>query len=441
MWVEELIVENIKCFDRLNLRFSSKSHPRPQWITLLSENGGGKTTLLQSLALMLAGPESSSQLLPRPIGWLKNEDMAGKISIRLHKDDNDSGNFGEQKKRVSFGYSQHISGSRPITIRSRQHNQPGIHESPDKALTWLRQNAFSPHSEGWFAAGYGAFRRLTRSNQVIVPTLDTPSRYTNFLSQFNEGEELAAFQQWMIYLDYRDAKQSDPDAKRLFELGVVAINGLLPQGVKYDSIDADGRILFDVNGTKVSTAGLSDGYRSILGLAGDLVWRLISAFPNSVNPLAEKGVVLIDELDIHLHPLWQRSIAELLRKQFPNIQFIVTTHSPMVAAGAGSDALTLKVGGGAEAVLPITQSLYSMDVDNILRSEAFGLISTFSPQVEKKLNRFSELQSKPVPLKKGEADELKQLSLFVSENNPFGVEVFSSDIEKRINRLAKELAK
>ncbi|KAB8065981.1 ATP-binding protein [Janthinobacterium violaceinigrum] len=441
MWVEELTIENIKCFDKLNLKFSSKANPRPQWVTLLSENGGGKTTLLQSLALMLAGPESASQLLPRPIGWLNNEDVAGKISVRLHKDDNDSGNFGDQKKRVSFGYTQHISGSKPITIRSKQHNQPGIHESPDRALTWLRQNAFSPRSEGWFAAGYGAFRRLTRSNQVIVPTLDTPSRYTNFLSQFNEGEELAAFQQWMIYLDYRDAKQKDPDARRLFDLGVAAINGLLPKGVRYSSIDVEGRILFDVNGVKVSTAGLSDGYRSILGLAGDLVWRLIAAFPNSKNPLAEKGVVLIDELDIHLHPLWQRNIAELLRNQFPCIQFIVTTHSPMVAAGAGPDALTLKVGGGAEAVLPITQSLYSMDVDNILRSEAFGLISTFSPQTEKKLNRFSELQTKPVPLKKNEEEELKQLSLFVSENNPYGVEVFSTDLEKKINSLAKVLSK
>lgn len=441
MWVEELIIENVKCFDRLSLKFSSKANPRPPWVTLLSENGGGKTTLLQSLAVMLAGPESASQLLPRPIGWLNNEDIPGKISIRLHKDENDSGSFGEQKKRVSFGYTQHISGSKPITIRSKQHNQPGIHESPDKALTWLRQNAFAPSTEGWFAAGYGAFRRLTRSNQVIVPTLDTPSRYTNFLSQFNEGEELAAFQQWMIYLDYRDAKQKDPAAKRLFDLGVTAINGLLPKGVQYSSIDAEGRILFDVNGIKVSTAGLSDGYRSILGLAGDLVWRLISAFPNSTNPLNEKGVVLIDELDIHLHPLWQRNIADLLRRQFPNIQFIVTTHSPMVAAGAGPDALTLKVNGGTEVIAPITQSLYSMDVDNILRSEAFGLISTFSPQTETKLNRFSQLQSKAAPLKKGEIEELKQLSLFVSENNPYAIDSFGSSLEKKVAQLAKELAK
>lgn len=441
MWVEELTLENIKCFEKVTIKFSDRSNPRPKWVTLLSENGSGKTTILQSLALLLAGPESAAQLLPRPLGWLKDEGKFGKISIRIHKDECDSGNFGEQKKRLAFGYSQHITGQEPITIRNKAHTQPGIHESPDKALGWLRQNAFSPQSVGWFAAGYGAFRRLTRSHQVIVPTLNSPSRYSNFLSQFQEGEELAAFQQWMIYLDYREAKQNDPTARRLREIGVNAINELLPTGVRYDSIDGDGRILFADHGTKVSTAGLSDGYRSVLALGGDLVWRMISAFPKSDNPLHEAGVVLIDELDIHLHPMWQRNIAGWLRTQFPNIQFIVTTHSPMVAAGAGSDALTLKVGRDSAPVLPITQSLFSMDVDDILRSEAFGLVSTFSPETETKLTRLSALQTKIDRLSNDESAEYQQLSLFVQENNPYGIDTFSSDVEKRVAALAKKLLK
>ena len=439
MWVEEITLENIKCFDKVTLRFIDRTNPRPKWITLLSENGSGKTTVLQSLALMLAGPESASQLHPRPVGWLKDETKVGKLSIRIHKDECDSGNHGDQKKRLAFGYSMHITGREPLVIRNKAHTQPGIHESPDRALGWLRPNAFSPQSEGWFAAGYGAFRRLTRSHQVIVPTLDTPSRYTNFLSQFQEGEELAAFQQWMIYLDYREAKQIDPAAKRLREIGVAAINELLPTGVRYDSIDAEGRILFDDHGTKVSTAGLSDGYRSVLGLGGDLVWRMISAFPKSENPLHEAGVVLIDELDIHLHPMWQRNISGWLRNQFPNIQFIVTTHSPMVAAGAGSDALTLKIGRTSTPILPITQSLFSMDVDDILRSEAFGLVSTFSPETEVKLNRLSVLQTKVDSLSGDESAEYQQLSLFVQENNPYGIDTYSSEIEKRVANLAKKV--
>lgn len=441
MWVEELTLENIKCFEKVTLKFSDKTNFRPNWITLLSENGSGKTTILQSLALMLAGPEAAVQLHPRPIGWLKDESKFGKISIRIHKDECDSGSFGEHKKRLAFSYSQHVTGSESISIRNKIHNQPGIHESPDKALSWLRQNAFSPNSVGWFAVGYGAFRRLTRSHQVIVPTLDTPSRYTNFLSQFQEGEELAAFQQWMIYLDYREAKKKDPSARRLHEIGVNAINELLPTEVRYDSIDGDGRILFDDHGIKVSTAGLSDGYRSVLGLGGDLVWRMISAFPKSNNPLHEPGIVLIDELDIHLHPTWQRNIAGWLRNQFPNIQFIVTTHSPMVAAGAGSDALTLKIGRDTALVLPITQNLFSMDIDDILRSEAFGLVSTFAPETENKLSRLSILQSKAAPLSAAESDEVLQLSLFVKEFNPYGIDTYTPSLEKKVAALATKLLK
>ena len=89
---------------------------------------------------------------------------------------------------------------------------------------------------------------------------------------------------------------------------------------------------------------MSDGYRSVLALSGDLVWRLIVGFPRQEQLLVEgkEGVVLIDELDIHLHPIWQRDIALWLRKQFPKLQFIVATHSPFIAAGAGQQALMLK---------------------------------------------------------------------------------------------------
>ena len=439
MWIEEISLENIKCFDRINLRFMQGKEPA-KWVTLLSENGSGKTTILQAIALMLAGPEAASQLMPRPIGWLKNEGVAGKISARLHKDECDSGTFGVDKRRTTFGYSVHVSGREKISIRNKPFSTPGIHESPDKILSWLRQNAFSPESVGWFGVGYGAFRRLTRSHQVIVPSLDSPTRYTNFLTQFFEDEGLAAFERWMIYLDYRQAKEQDSNAILQKELGISAINALLPSGVKFDRIDGDGRIIFDVNGSKVPTISLSDGYRSVLALAGDLVWRLISAFPGSENPLMERGVVLIDELDIHLHPVWQRNIAQWLQTQFPNLQFIVSTHSPMVAAGAGEGALTLKISKDRASALPVTQGLFAMDVDEILRSEAFDLVSTYSPQTQEKLDKFSHLKSKRGRLNASEREELKQLSLFVERHNPYGVDAYSDELEGRIDEYLKSKA-
>jgi predicted ATP-binding protein involved in virulence len=107
----------------------------------------------------------------------------------------------------------------------------------------------------------------------------------------------------MVYLDYRMSKEpNDVDAQRSRKVGIDAINKVLPEGAQFDSVTNEGRILFKIGAKKVPTVSLSDGYRSILALAGDLIWRLLQAFPKSEQPLDEHGVVLIDELDIHLHP-------------------------------------------------------------------------------------------------------------------------------------------
>ena len=390
MWVEELRLDNIKCFDGVTLQFAKKEGAY-RWITFLGDNGGGKSTALQALALLLAGPESIQKLAPRPIGWLRDEKKIGVISTRIHKSENDFGNFGAEQKMSAFVYSFFVTGSQNVAIRNRTYSEPAIIEKSGKQLSWLRKNAFSSAGKGWFAAGYGAFRRLTRSDRLNVPSLEPQARSTNFVTQFNEDDPLTAFDEWVVYLDYRISKAQDSDAKRKKEVGIAAINQLLPEGVKFDSISDEGRIYFNMGGAIVPTTSLSDGYRSVLALGGDLVWRLLNTFPDSANPLHEEGVVLIDELDIHLHPEWQRYIGKWLREQFPNIQFFVATHSPLIASGVGEDALTLKfhIEDGKSCVTEV-ENTSAMNVDRILQSEAFDLVSPYSPQTQAKIDRYDE---------------------------------------------------
>jgi energy-coupling factor transporter ATP-binding protein EcfA2 len=416
MHVQEITLENIRCFDKSTLRFKDK-----KWITLLSQNGCGKSTVLQSLSLLLAGPEGAQKLAPRPVGWLGNEEQPGKLSIKIHQSENDPGQFGSERVTRAFGYTFFLTGNKKLTIRNKVYTEPGVHESPEKRLTWLRQNAFLSKGTGWFAVGYGAFRRLTRKSEIIVPSLEPQARYTNFITQFDEDQPLSAFERWMVYLDYRIVKNDDTEAKRQKELGIAAINKLLPERVKFDCVTAEGRIFFDVDGAKVPTFGLSDGYRSVLALSGDLVWRLIQAFPNSNDPLREEGVVLIDELDIHLHPIWQRDIAIWLREQFPKLHFIVATHSPLIAAGAGPEALTLKFSlSDGKASVETGPDISAMNVDRILQSSAFGLISPYSPQTQSKIDRYEELLPKKNMLTLNERKEYKQLKIFMEEARPIG---------------------
>lgn len=435
MRLTELSLENIKCFESVRLKLDQKH----RWFTLLSPNAGGKSTLLQAAAVMLAGPEAVRQLYPRPEGWVRDPSQVGKVGAKLFQGPHDPGKYGgDERETHYFGYTTHVVPP-GVKHRNRMYNEPTFEENPEARLTWLRNNAFLSKGIGWFAVGYGAFRRLTRSSQIIIPSLEPQARFTNFLTQFNEDEPLSAFERWMVYLDYRISKDKDPSATARRDLGINAINQLLPNGVRFDSINAEGRILFDVNGSKVPTIGLSDGYRSVLALAGDLVWRLIQAFPDSMNPLHEEGVVLIDELDIHLHPIWQRDIAGWLLKQFPQLQFIVATHSPLVAAGAGEEAVTMRLthqqGKSTIETLP---SIAAMNVDRLLQSEAFGLVSPYSPQTQGKLDRYDELLALEGTLSTPEKKELRQLELFVETAKPGRSRYMKTSLETKVDLLLAE---
>lgn len=100
------------------------------------------------------------------------------------------------------------------------------------------------------------------------------------------------------------------------------------------------RLAVKKNGTEYSVDQLSDGEKCTLALIGDLSRRLALANQNSENPLEGSGIVLIDEIELHMHPSWQRKVLPILCKTFPNIQFIVTTHSPQVL-GEVSDQFNL----------------------------------------------------------------------------------------------------
>src|SRR5580704_17535206 len=99
MWIESLDLENIRCFESATLRFMRSGEEPHQWVTFLGENGCGKSTALLALGLLLAGPEGAQSLMPRPMGWLRDESRQGKISARIHQADDDPGQFGNERIR------------------------------------------------------------------------------------------------------------------------------------------------------------------------------------------------------------------------------------------------------------------------------------------------------------------------------------------------------
>jgi hypothetical protein len=181
----------------------------------------------------------------------------------------------------------------------------------------------------------------------------------------------------------------------------------LPHKTELTEISSQGVFFTDANGNRITVDQLSDGYRSILSMTFEIIRQLQAVyqtddlFSDDFKQIKMPGVVLIDEIDAHLHPTWQRRVGLWFRQHFPNMQFIVTTHSPLVCQAAevgsvwklprpGSDESCYRVGG-----LELNRLLYG----NILEAystQLFGITTTRSDEAQDKLQRLAELNLKEV---------------------------------------------
>lgn len=98
-------------------------------------------------------------------------------------------------------------------------------------------------------------------------------------------------------------------------------------------------LLTNEEGIDLQVDQLSGGYKAVLSVVADIAKRMSIANPDAVNPLEEEAVILIDELDLHLHPRWQKTIVEDFKRTFPNCQFIISTHSPFIIQSLNAEEL------------------------------------------------------------------------------------------------------
>ncbi len=144
------------------------------------------------------------------------------------------------------------------------------------------------------------------------------------------------------------------------------------------------------DGVKFNFNELSDGEKSYLALVMDISRKLAMTHPAMDDPRKGEGIILIDEIDLHLHPAWQRTVLEKMRKAFPNCQFLITTHSPLVVSGVnmiGGDILLAIKDGDVHV---IEENQYGQETDMVL-SDVFGMDSLRPPVVQQHIDRVWEL--------------------------------------------------
>ena len=141
----------------------------------------------------------------------------------------------------------------------------------------------------------------------------------------------------------------------------------------------------------------------------DFASRMFDLYPDSPNPLAEPAVVLVDEIDLHLHPKWQRTLMGYLSERFPNTQFIATAHSPLVVQAAQDANIVLLRREGDHVVIENNmEAVRNWRVDQILTSDLFGLESARPPETDKLLAERTKILSK-AKLTKKDRERLKKL--------------------------------
>lgn len=429
MYLKRIRIERIKCFEALELHFPHAEEDYSGWVVLLGGNGTGKSTLLQAMALTLVGPLAGQRLL-QPQGWVSSGVDYGTVTAEIVKGPQDSQAAGQPRRRP-YEAPFAVTGHQTVELGGQPYDQPQLVLLADASRRKaLASGPYAAKRPGWFSCGYGPFRRLSGGDAAEAKLVYSQGVEARFATLFRESAALTMCQDWLTQLYARSIDPSNPQreqGQRDFETVRDVINHLLPGVVRIERVDTTTVYFRTVGGACVPVPDLSDGYRSFLALVVDMLRHMVesnSGFAEQVElsqagvHINVEGVVLIDEADAHLHPLWQRSLGFELCRVFPKIQFIVTSHSPFIAQAAtdnGLVVLRLGASGRVEAVRP-TSSVKGWRVDEILTSPLFGLVGTRDEVTEGLIRRHAELVAKRQwdQLSEAERAQLAQLDLELS---------------------------
>lgn len=399
MYIQKIKIENIKSIDNLEIDFGN-SHSG--WHVILGENGSGKSTLLKSIAIALISEGQIGGILPVWKDWLRNGEKNGKIELII--DNSSYKNLKvdvilQRKDKDVFYSSNHLSGA-----------------------------------TDFFTVGYGPFRRFTSEDNIRARVSESFPKAGAHLSLFNTEVSFAKALDWLKELDRKSVKESVEkssvsfEAQYIFESIKNFINKseLLPQKVTFEKVNIEGDVIFrDENNLEISINHLSDGYRSILSMVLDLINQMVSYFgakevlkhtSNEAPYIDVSGLVMIDEIDAHLHPEWQTKIGQWFTKAFPKVQFLVTTHSPLVCReAADSNIWKLSTFNGKFNVQKIEgidkERLTKGNILEAYSTEIFGKSPSQSTVFEDDKHRLGKLNMMAALGKISKKDELERQKL------------------------------
>lgn len=433
MKLKSVEIENYRAIGELNLQLD------PQLTVLHGDNAHGKTSVLSAIAVGLGAVPF---LLPdvSGIGFLKNDRREGKGYMR-----------------VSLKNSYGITWDRTSNYGSRRKwatKYDEINERPRYGLKELKQWLAKTALKAWDAHVDLPIMAFYDTERVVRGLAKGRGRAKSAISRFAALEgALSARTSFRELFEWFYMKENEELRKqrerhdfdfRLKELSAVreAISSMIDN---VDEPHVELRPLRFVVSEKLDSESieqrtldqLSGGCQAVLALAGDLAWRMVQGNPHRETPLDSEAVVLIDEVELHLHPSWQQRILGDLHRTFPNAQFIVSTHSPQVLTTVEPNRIVNLHRDGDRIVAGTpAAATYGAEAGDVL-SVVMG-VNERPPENEftKGLDQYRRL------IRKGQWESKEALALRKSldEMSPYDPALDRADLEIRRRRMFEQQA-
>lgn len=389
MYAKSLSIYEFKCFQKAKLelqypgRKSAGASEIPNINLVLGDNGGGKSSVLRGLAIAVLAPALlRSGFVPYRLVRRQapgTPEVAHCLLKVIAKPDPHESQAGLKSKLELLARLEAPTRGNLDRIY--------LEHTPDSPIEPMLDDDFSP---AFFVVGYGATRRVeTGDYSESSARRSRGLRYQRIAGLFEDHVALRPLTAWLTRLKQRSNRYME---------AVNLLNNVLPEVISFqgDFLSEDEQYLFEFEGVPTPFTALSDGYKAFIGWVGDLIAHLADVAPDDQTLDQISGIVLVDEIDLHLHPAWQREVVPLLSNTFPCLQFVFTSHSPLVASSVKKENIfvTGRANNGTATITQIDEHVYGQSVEHVLLSSYFGLTTTrpesFEREAEDLFSRAAE---------------------------------------------------
>ncbi|MFN3197528.1 MAG: AAA family ATPase [Bradymonadia bacterium] len=410
MYIDSITLKDVKCFKGEHTvsfrRPEGARHPYAGWTVVAGRNGTGKSTLLRAITFNTYTGHIRSFISPHLTSWTTqgSDEAVVTATYLLHR----------MEDVVEKSFTTTNTAPPKLTI--------GIDTRIDHM----------------FLASYGASRMVSNQESELSQYRNSSPQIDRSISILRDGEPILDPTVWLKKINYERISQNLPIEKHLEGAVIDLLNdGLFPDGFQISKVDYEG-LWFIKNDTLINIDSMSDGYRSVCALVLDIIRMLVIHVPmgakegfyildgqvktdigikiryaepgSNVSVYVDNcGTVLIDEASTYLHPSWQKKLGFWLKEHFPNIQFIVTTHSPLICHAADPGGLIRLPSPDEDRTIERVEGeqfnrIVNGTMDQAATSELFGLDTTRSEHSEQLRRELAEIEARMMRGKETEAD-------------------------------------